>query len=268
MQSGPDADDGFRAAPPASGSWRRAALLTVLALALCGLAVSAAEVVSQVLPRRFTAAQQRQIEAWEMARRWRALPEGVIFPATVTYQLPGTAFYGGQSLPLTARRLAVGTPAGCASAADAAAARVLGRYRCAALLRATYTDSTGSMVATVGVAVLRDSAAAAAAQNRLSATATPVTGDQPDGVRAAPVAGTLASRFRDRQRQLSVDTHAGPYVIMATVGYTDGRPRVRVSADSYLADEMDSLAEGLDDAVTGVLGRPPRTPACPGAPGC
>ena len=49
------------------------------------------------------------------------------------------------------------------------AARVLAAYGCTTILRATYADATGSMLVTVGVAVLPSSAAAtdAAALNSL-----------------------------------------------------------------------------------------------------
>jgi hypothetical protein len=238
----------------------------MLAVGLCGLAVSAAGVATQVLPRRFSIAQEHQIETWEVARRWRALPESAIFPATVPYRVPGPDLYSTTSLALTARRIGVSTPATCADGASPAAARILGRYQCTALLRATYTDSSGSMVATVGVAVLSGSAAASTAEGRLASTA---KFDGPQGVRPAAVPGTLASRFDDAQRQLSVNARAGPYLILATVGYANGRPRAGdIGADDYLSAEMSSLAQGLDDAVTGVLGRPAPVPDCPGAPGC
>ncbi len=70
------------------------------------------------------------------------------------------------------------------------------------------------------------------------------------------------------QQQLSWDTHAGSYVILATAGYADGRPQEQVAADPYLFAEMTSLEQGLGGAVSGVLGQPPPTPACPRAPGC
>jgi hypothetical protein len=237
----------------------------MLAAGLCGLAVAAAGVASQVLPRRFSVAQQHRLESWEIAKRWRALPEATIFPATVPYKLSGYYLYGTQSLELTGHRLGVSAPDGCAGGAGPDAARILRRYHCTALLRATYIDSTGSMVATVGVAVLPDGAAATAAEERLAATG---SGGDPDGVRAEPVPGTLASRFDDAQRQLSLNTQAGPYVILATVGYSDGRPRLRGATDTYLSEEMTGLAQGLDDAVSGVLGKAPSAPACPGTPGC
>jgi hypothetical protein len=271
MQPGSADDDGSRAvlrpslAPRRSRRWRRAGLAGLVAVGLCGLAVSAAGVASQVLPRRFSVAQQHKIEAWEVARRWRALPESAIFPATVPYQLSGTDLYSNQSLPLTAHRLAVSNPATCQNGTSPTAARVLGRYRCTAMLRATYTDATGSMVATVGVAVLSGSTAASTAEGELGR---PVKGAPPDSVRPAAVPGTLAARFDDRQRQVNVNSRSGPYLILATVGYANARPRVDMTDDPYLRVEMTSLAQGLESAVTNVLGPPAPVPSCPGAPGC
>jgi len=262
MQSGPG--DGFHAAP-ARRNRRRAALAAVLVLSLAGLAVAAAGLVAQALPRQFSAAQQRQIMAWEIAKRWRSLPEGTIFPATVTYHLPGYALDGGRSLALRARRLGVSSAVRCDRGAAPAAGRILDRSGCRALLRATYADSTGSIVATVGVAVLPGDAAARAAQQQL-ASAGPR--NLPGSVRTAPVPGTLAAHFYDGQRQLSWNTRTGPYVVLATVGYADGRPRVHIAADSYQLAEMTNLDQGLAQAVSGVLGRTPATPTCPGAPGC
>jgi hypothetical protein len=271
MQPGPEDSEGSpHALPPEpaaarGSSVRRAIQVAGVILGLCGLAVSGLGLVRQIMPRRFTLAQQRQIESWEVARRWRALPEGRIFPADIRYTLPGAAFPPARGLPLTARRLGVVRQAGCAQGAGPAAARILKSYGCSEMLRATYADSTGSMIVTVGVAVLADSAAAAAADERLVSDR---HGGQPDTVRPAPVSGTLAAHFSSSQRQLSWDAHAGPYVILATAGYADGRPRVRVNADSYLRYEMSSLDGGLGGAVENVLGQEPSVPTCPGAPGC
>jgi hypothetical protein len=242
-------------------------LVIALVLGLCGLAVALPGVARQLLPRRFTAAQQRQIEAWEMARRWRSLPEGTIFPATVSYRLPGFALNvnGNRGLSLRAHRLGVAAVVRCPRGAGPAAARILDSYGCTAMLRATYVDSTGSLVTTVGVAVLPDATDATTATTRLAQAGPP---GLPGTVRAAAVPDTLASRYDDAQRQLSWNTHAGPYVILTTTGFSDGRPRVRVMADSYMSNEMGSLNQGLADSVGTVLGRAPAKPTCPGAPGC
>jgi hypothetical protein len=239
--------------------------VTLLVIGLCGGGVAARGVLAQLMPRRFTAAQQQQIQAWEVAGRWRRLPEMAIFPATAAYQVPSLTLDGSSSLPLAARRLGIGAPAGCAPGTDPDAARVLARYGCTSLLRATYADATQSMLVTVGVAVLPTAAAATAAQAQLAGQ---LQQGAPGVVAPAPVPGTLAASFDDAQRQVSWTGRAGPYVIMATAGYADGRPRVRLAADTYLFAEMTSLAQGLGGDVSGVLGPVPAVPTCPGAPGC
>jgi hypothetical protein len=238
----------------------------VLVLALCGLGIATRGALTQVMPRRFTAAQQRAIQSWEIGRRWRTLRETTIFPDSVPYQLPAQALDGGgDGVALTARRLGIGPAAGCAQGTNPAAARILAAYGCATVLRATYVDSTGSMLVTVGVAVLPSNAAATAAGDRLADGEPQVA---IGSVSPAPVPGTLAAGFSGSQRQLSWATHAGSYVIMATAGYADGRPQEHVAADSYLFAEMSDLELGLGDTVSGVLGKVPAMPSCPGAPGC
>ncbi len=255
-----------RAAAPAGpgrAGWRRGLTVTALVLGTAGLAVSAAGVSAQLLPRKFTAAQQQQIMAWETARRWRTIPAGEIFPAAVTYRLPGAVLESAAPLPLTAHRVGIAPQVTCLTGSDPAAAAVLSAYRCAAVLRATYIDQTDSMLVTVGVAVMPSAAAARSAAGRLSA------GPQlHPGVKAAAFRDSLAKVFGDRQRQLSWAVSAGPYLIMSTVGYADGRPREQVSSDPYASQEMTSLATGVASAVGKPLGAPPPLPHCPGAPGC
>ena len=264
MQPGPPGnDDSAAPAGPGRTGWRRGVTLTALFLGTAGLAASAAGVSAQLLPRRFTATEQQQIMAWETARRWRTMPAGKIFPATVTYQLPGYALEASTPLSLIAHLVGIARQATCQAASDPAAAAVLSAHRCAAMLRATYADQTDSMLVTVGVAVMPGNAAARSAAGQLSA------GRQlPPSVRTVPFRGTLAQAFGDRQRQLSWATSAGPYLIMSTVGYADGRPREQVSSDPYASQEMASLANGVAVAVGGPLSAPPPPPRCPGAPGC
>jgi hypothetical protein len=253
--------------------------VVVLILALCGLAGSVVGMVNQFLPRSFTAAQQRQIMAWEMARRWRTTPAGKMFPATVSYQLPGIALNSSNGLRLTAQRVGIARQAGCAAATDRTAGQILDRLGCTAVLRATYGDPTDSMVVTVGVAVLPDKAAAAAAAGDLSAAGTgpasggnagggPASGQLRPGIRPAAFSGTLAAGFGDAQRQLSFDTSDGPYLILAAAGFADRRPRVLISSDAYADQEMGSFADGVASVVGAPLGVLPAVPRCPGAPGC
>jgi hypothetical protein len=131
------------------------------------------------------------------------------------------------------------------------------------VLRATYVDSSGSLVATVAVVVLSDPAGPAAAGNLAGSS-----GFSPGLVRALRVAGTPAARFGAAQRQLGDGTGAGPYVILTTVGFADGRSRVHVPADGYLEGEIANFAYGLMQSARSVLGQPAAAPVCPGAPGC
>jgi hypothetical protein len=237
--------------------------VTVMILGMAGLVASAAGIASQVLPRRFTAAQQQQIIAWETAKRWRTMPAGKIFPASVTYQLPDYDATSASQLPLVANRVGIARQAACAAGSDPAAARVLDAGYCTAMLRATYTDETDSMLVTVGVAVMPGAAAA-----RTAATVLSEAHGQLSGVRAASFPNTLASAFSDSQRQLSWAVSKGPYVVLSTIGYADGRPQVQVTSDPYADQEMTSVAGGVSSAIEALLGAAPAAPRCPGAPGC
>jgi hypothetical protein len=246
------------------GGWRFGVWLAVLVVGTGGLAASAAGVSAELLPRTFTPAQQQQIMAWETAGRWRAMPAGDIFPATITYQLPAYAITSSNSqLTLKAYRVGISRQSSCAAASDAAAAKVLSADRCAAELRATYADETDSMLVTVGVAVMPGNNAAKAAAGALGGG----QGLHP-GVRTAAFRSTLAQSFSNRQRQLSWAVSSGPYLIMSTVGYVDGLPRVQVTSNPYEDQEMMSFATGVADAIGAPIGAQPAAPKCPGSPGC
>jgi len=246
------------------GRWRFGLILAALALGLAGLTASAAGIAVQILPRRFNTAQQQQIMAWESARHWRVLPAGKIFPATVSYQVPAYALAAESVLPLTAHRVGIAPQASCASgAASPGVGAVLDRHGCAKMLRATYIDATGSLVVTVGVAVMPGQAAAEG-----SARALPVQQGLRSGVRPLAYRDTLTTGFGDAQRQLTAAISRGPYLILSATGYADGRPRVPGSSDLYDQEEMTSLANGVAEAIGSPLGALPALPRCPGAPGC
>lgn len=269
-------DDPARSAPPAAvawfpalsaaghGKWRFGVILAALVLGLAGLTASAAGIAVQILPRRFSAVQQQQIMAWESARHWRALPAGKIFPAAVGYQVPAYALSAGSVLPLTAHRVGIAGQASCTrAAASPGVGAVLDKHGCAKMLRATYIDATGSLVVTVGVAVMPGQAAA-----ETSIRALPVQQGLRSGVRPLAYRDTLATGFGDAQRQLTMAISRGPYLILSAAGYADGRPRVPGSSDLYDEEEMTSLASGVAEAIGIPLGALPALPRCPGAPGC
>lgn len=251
-----------RGAQSRRGRW--VAVVTLLALGLCGLAGGAAGAVRQLLPREFTPAQQLKIQNWEMTRRWRAMPAGQIFPLTIGYQVPADMLNSAQGLALDASRLGIAPQSSCDKAVSAAGAAVLTAEHCAAMLRATYVDASGSMVITLGVAALPDTLAAMQAERQLQAA----FHDQDLAVHAFAVARSPAASFRQPERQLSTAYQFGPYVVLATAGFSDGRHHVQLTSDNYYEEEMSSLADGLANSVVKRLGQRPLEPTCPGAPGC
>jgi len=253
---------------------RRAAAVLALILGLTGFAVSMTGVAVQVLPRHFTASQQRQIEAWEVMRRWQTMPAGQIFPASVSYQLPARMLQDTASLSLDALRVSIAPQeSDCAKAVTSAVAgAVLRRNGCEAVLRATYVDDTHSYVMTVGVAVLPNESAAASAdrglaQPRLAAAHVIGLGRLPAGVLVVRFGGAAAQMY-DYNRQISGSFTAGPYLVMYAAGYADSRPRVPVKDDHYSDAEMTNMAQGVAHSVARTLAAAPAPPRCPGAPGC
>jgi hypothetical protein len=248
--------------PPPARRHRVRFWLTVAAalLGLAGLLASAAGLATQIMPRRFSPAQQRQIMAWETAGRWRTWPAGRIFPPQVSYQLPNVEFGTVYGLTLSARRVGIAPQTTCQAGTDQTLARVLDARGCKALLRATYTDATGTFVMTVGVAVMPGTAPQAASLPG-------GRGVRPT-VKPVPFPRTLAARFGDRQRQLAGAYSRGPYLVLYTAGYTDGRGYDQISLNPYADSEMTSLASGVAQSVGSALGSPPPPPTCPGAPGC
>jgi hypothetical protein len=252
---------------------RRAAALIALALGLAGFVISATGMATQLLPRRFTAPQQQQIENWEIASRWQQLSAGQIFPASVSYELSATVLQDATPLNLDALRIGIAPQSGCgADVTTSAAAKVLRRDGCKAVLRATYVDATWSYVMTVGVAVLpSDAAAAKASQSlsppRLTAADNAGTGRLPPGILVVRYRGSAAAMY-DYSRQISASFADGPYLVMYAAGYADSRPRVPVASDRYSYAEMTSLAEGVAQSVADTLATPPASPHCPGTPGC
>lgn len=245
------------------GSQRWFAAVAALVLGVAGLAVALTGVTFQLLPRQFSAEQQRQITDWEVGKRWRTMSAGAIFPASLQYAAP-QELSDIPKLQLTAGRIGIASQASCAAATDpAAVGAVLARHGCEAVLRATYVDGTDNYVITVGVAAMPGSAQVNAAKRELAGV-----GGDGAGVRTVPVAGSLAAAFTDSRRQLSASLAAGPYLIFYTIGYTDDRPRQLVTADTYTDAEMTAAGAGVAHAVASQVDRSVPAPQCPGTPGC
>jgi len=261
--------------PGSSGRGRRVAAVIALILGLAGFVVSAIGVTIQLMPRHFSASEQRQIEAWEVMRRWQTMPAGKIFPASVAYQLPAKVLQDVVPLNLSAIRVSIAAQEpDCAKAVSSATAgAALRKNGCEGVLRATYVDATRSYVMTVGVAVLPNAAAAASADSELApprltaARKASARGGLPGGVQVIGFGGAAAGVY-DYHRQIAKSFRAGPYLIMYAAGYADSRPRVPVIDDPYSDAEMTSMASGVADSVARTLAAAPAPPRCPGAPGC
>jgi hypothetical protein len=250
--------------PPArrrkAPSERKGLTIAAVVLGIAGLAASLVGVIGQVRPHQLSVAQQQKIMAWEIASRWRTWPAGRIFPASARYPLSWTLLESKPVLMMDAHRTGIARQSTCAAGLDPGLARVLDRDGCQAVLRATYADSTGSFVATVGVVIMHGKTPAV--------SSLPAGHGLAPGVRTVPFRGTLAAQFRNRQRQVTGASARGPYLILYTAGYADGRRRDHVSSNPYASNEMKDLAVGLARDIGRPLGAAPPVPRCPGAPGC
>jgi len=238
-----------------------------LLAALAGLVVSAGAGAIQFLPRHFSAAQRNQIMAWEVGKRWRSWPAGRIFPLAIGYELPGSAFGGGPSLPLEAQRVGIARQASCRDATARRAGRLLVMRGCMAVLRATYQDTTQTFAVTVGVAVLPVTPAAGPPA-AVAALALHKSGGPQPWLRAVSFRHTTTAHFAGPGHKVAWAGAAGPYLVLATVGYADGRPWLSQGHDRYTKAEMKSLAAGVGRWVADRLGAPLPVPHCPGSPGC
>jgi hypothetical protein len=257
---------------PARRGLRRLIAIVLAVIGLCAIAVAAVGIHGQLKPRTFTLAQQKRIQAWDVARRWRTTPKSQIFPPVISYTLPSAVASKGNGLKLSARRLEIARQASCARAVGGSKRFMsfLAADGCKALLRSAYTDSTSSLVVTAGIAVLKDQPSAVAATEFLTRGAAEGQGGVARRLVLKPlrVSGTPAALYGYPQRQLSWAVAAGPYLVMTTVGYADGRPRVTVLSDAYIYQEMARLASGVAVRIAAPLGHTPPIPRCPGVPSC
>jgi hypothetical protein len=210
---------------------RTAVLLTLLLAGLGGLGGGGYGLFRE-FTRGPTQAELARAGNAEEAQRWRELPVGKIFPAVIPY----TTYAGNTE---HAHRVGILPAGNCGGAADPAGARVLAAHGCRAVLRATYTDPSGTALVTIGVAVMPSSAAAGSAADALAPGG--------NGVLPAGFAGTIARSFGGDQR-LAHDNSPGlgRYLAMVAVGYADGRPVTEMpSAVRDLASAVEGDVEGV-----------------------
>lgn len=220
-------------------------------LALLGLAAATAgaATLAAAADRHPTQAQIAAAGQREQAVLWERLSAGQIFPASVSYMSLGPN--------QTATRVGIAQQAPCASAVDAAAAAVFMRTGCVRMLRATYTDASGTALATIGIAVM-DSPGAARTAMLLLAVGTH------RGLLPVSFPGTVADAFTVRARETySAEEAEGPYVFLYAVGYSDGRPTTLDPAYIPGGNLGESAPVNLADGLVSTLDATFQVPANP-----
>lgn len=222
----------------------------VALLGLAGLVGAGIGLYLTLAPRSLTAAERTRYVDQGISQNWLTRPASSLFPATIAYSADdnGTA---------VARRVGIAPQAGCAQATDSVAARVLTRNGCVAMLRATYVDQSATFVVTVGVAVMPGFDAAGNADSGLDHA-----GDFGPGVRAVGFPHTVTDLFGDAQRQITQAQTSGPYVILTTAGYVDGRARGTSPEKESMAEALPGLWPQVAAAVGHQFMVAPSVPRC------
>jgi subtilisin family serine protease len=191
--------------------------------------------------REPTRAELSEAAAAAVAQRWERMPAGQIFPATIGYMTD-------LRTQEKASRLGIDQGDTCAGAVDGTLRRQAGGDGCIAGLRADYADQLLGSVYTLGVLAFPSAASAADFFARIPLDAYPAA-----GLRAFAVPGTPAALFGDGARQAAAAQLAGPYVVLAVAGYSDGRP---ADAADERRDSVFDPAGQLVAAVAAPLARP------------
>jgi hypothetical protein len=194
--------------PPARRKRRgRAVLIVALVAGLAGLGGGGAALFAE-LTRPPTTAEVAAASQAEIASRWQRLPAGQIFPPAIRYTTSAGA-------ATTALRVGIAPKASCTAALDLRVVNAFLGHGCVAVLRATYLDESGTLAATIGIAVMPSVAAAQAVANAMPGNA---------GIRVPRFPGTRAALFGDAQRDFAITARVqGPYVFLFAAGATDGR---------------------------------------------
>jgi hypothetical protein len=229
---------------------RSPGLVTVIAALVVGLLAAGGGAgalawshIRKPSPAQISAAGQRAF-----ALQWHWRNAGEIFPATVNYQ-------STMGIAETATRVGIAPAAPCGQAMDTRAARALAQAGCLTMLRATYADPSGTVLATVGIAVLPSDKAANTLVDALSVS-------DAGGLLPVSFPGTIASQFGLTARETDGVVQAdGPYLLLYAAGYADGRKtRLQGIVEGGQGETATTdLPNGLANELTGRL-TPPAHP--------
>ena len=153
----------------------------------------------------------------------------------------------------SARLIGVAPQGSCDAGTDPAIAAELAASGCEAVLRATYADASGTLVATVGVAIMPR------ARPRRRPPSPP--GGRPERRRPSGAVRRLpAGLFGDAQRAVFARQYRGPYVYLGTAGFADGRVTHRAGGDPAVAGLANGVVNAVARALSGTAA-PALTPA-------
>ncbi|MFH0245135.1 hypothetical protein ACGRHY_22555 [Streptomyces sp. HK10] len=185
---------------------------------------------------------------------WREIPVDTLFPRTLRGRGAGP---GRADRRWT--RVAVAPAADCRNAFDPLLAEALSPAGCERLLRATYTDETGSGVTTVGLLFTEaDEKGMRALRERFDEKNLELRADLMPRPYAAR--GTAAARFGDAQRAswtVRPLTDA-PVVVYTVSGFADGRTvgEPQPASEAVLEDQTTAPAQaGLGHDARGIADR-------------
>lgn len=208
--------------------WLMFVLLVVLGLGAAGAGATGFVAASHRHP---TQAQISGAAQREQAVLWERLSAGKIFPPSISYP-------DSLGTDTNARLVGIAPQAPCRGAVDAKAAPVLAAAGCVTMLRATYSDASGTALTTVGIAVLRNPTAAETALGTLKGSSA--------GLLPLSFPGTVAGVFTSKARETyAAQDVNGPYLFLYAAGYADGRSTTLGASGGYGA---------LEETVTRDLG--------------
>jgi hypothetical protein len=196
--------------PPTRGSARRLVVATIAAACCLVAAIVTGILAHTRLTSPPTSAELSAAAATAVADRWHSWPADRIFPAQLSYT---TSLLTQE----TASRVGISPATSCRAGIDASLGRLASRYRCRGAIRASYVDQLQGVVFTIGVLAFGSTRQATGFVQALP-------GGGAAGVQAQAFSGTAGAAFTDAARQAFTSAHQGPYVVLTTSGYADGRP--------------------------------------------
>lgn len=173
---------------------------------------------------------------------WRNESAERLFPASVG-DPPNSQYEVSDKSVAQWRRMGISEDTECSKGLSGETRKTAQQLGCKAVVRATYVDLTGEMVATVAIVVLPESATAA---QEMGEYLQDQSGEEyPDGaVIPFKVPGTLAAKWKEDRRNGMGGVGLGanlPYAIAVTTGAVDGR------VSGNLPDEFGEYGADVED---------------------